>query len=110
MKAAARKFKTIEVDGKQRYYEPAPKGISAANFKKVVESRRSVRKFTDKPIEGSARRMPGPGLACAVFFRFAALGVLRGKNASQKSQIGNGLFGPVGCKNRTGTDCVRGAC
>ena len=50
MKAAAKKFKTIEVDGKQRYYEPAPKGISAANFKKVVESRRSVRKFTDKPI------------------------------------------------------------
>jgi len=34
MKAAAKKFKTIEVDGKQRYYEPAPKGISAANFKK----------------------------------------------------------------------------
>lgn len=50
MKAASSKFKTIEVDGKQRYYEPAPKGISAANFKKVVESRRSVRKFTDKPI------------------------------------------------------------
>jgi nitroreductase len=50
MKAAAKKFKTVEVDGKQRYYEPAPKGISAANFKKVVESRRSVRKFTDKPI------------------------------------------------------------
>jgi len=23
MKAAAKKFKTIEVDGKQRYYEPA---------------------------------------------------------------------------------------
>ena len=50
MKAATQKFKTVEVDGKQRYYEPAPKGISAANFRKVVESRRSVRKFTDKPI------------------------------------------------------------
>ena len=43
MKATAQKFKTVEVDGKQRYYEPAPKGISAANFRKVVESRRSVR-------------------------------------------------------------------
>jgi hypothetical protein len=35
---------------KKRYYEPAPQDIDVANFKKVVESRRSVRKFTDKKI------------------------------------------------------------
>ncbi len=35
---------------KQRYYEPAPEGIDISNFRKVVESRRSVRKFTDKAI------------------------------------------------------------
>lgn len=40
----------IEVDGKERYFEPAPTGIDVDNFKKVVESRRSVRKFTDKQI------------------------------------------------------------
>ena len=56
MSKASPKHKTIEIDGKQRYYEPAPKGISAANFRKVVESRRSVRKFTDKTL-----RMPHMG-------------------------------------------------
>lgn len=35
---------------KKRYYEPAPQDIDVANFRKVIESRRSVRKFTDKPI------------------------------------------------------------
>lgn len=35
---------------KKRYYEPAPQGIDVENFKKVVTSRRSVRKFTGKPI------------------------------------------------------------
>lgn len=35
---------------KKRYYEPAPQDIDVANFKQVVASRRSVRKFTDKPI------------------------------------------------------------
>lgn len=35
---------------KKRYYEPAPQDIDVEQFKKVVESRRSVRKFTDKPI------------------------------------------------------------
>jgi hypothetical protein len=35
---------------KKRYYEPAPQDIDVANFKKVIESRRSVRKFTDKKI------------------------------------------------------------
>jgi len=35
---------------KKRYYEPAPHDIDVEQFKKVVESRRSVRKFTDKPI------------------------------------------------------------
>ncbi|WP_180028454.1 nitroreductase family protein [Acinetobacter sp. YH16032] len=35
---------------KKRYYEPAPQGIDVENFKKVVTSRRSVRKFTEKPI------------------------------------------------------------
>ena len=35
---------------KKRYYEPAPQDIDIDNFRKVIESRRSVRKFTDKTI------------------------------------------------------------
>ena len=35
---------------KKRYYEPAPQDIDVESFKKVVQSRRSVRKFTDKVI------------------------------------------------------------
>ena len=35
---------------KERYFEPAPTDIDVNNFRKVVESRRSVRKFTDKAI------------------------------------------------------------
>jgi len=35
---------------KERYYEPAPDSIDVDEFRKVVISRRSVRKFTDKPI------------------------------------------------------------
>jgi len=52
-KPAAKKApakKTVEVGGKARYHEPAPKGIDLESFRKVVQSRRSVRKFTDKPI------------------------------------------------------------
>ena len=41
---------TILVNGKERYYEPLPSGIDVENFKKVIQGRRSVRKFTDKPI------------------------------------------------------------
>lgn len=47
-KAAVKK--TIEVGAKARYHEPAPKGIDLESFRKVVQSRRSVRKFTDKAI------------------------------------------------------------
>jgi len=42
--------KSVTVGGKERYHEPAPKGIDVESFRKVVASRRSVRKFTDKPI------------------------------------------------------------
>ena len=35
---------------KNRYFEAAPQDIDVENFKKVVRSRRSVRKFTDKAI------------------------------------------------------------
>lgn len=35
---------------KQRYYEPAPQNIDIDNFKLVLQSRRSVRKFTEKKI------------------------------------------------------------
>lgn len=35
---------------KKRYYEAAPTDIDVDQFKKVIESRRSVRKFTDTPI------------------------------------------------------------
>ncbi|MDO8331693.1 MAG: nitroreductase family protein [Fluviicoccus sp.] len=38
------------IDGKQRYYEPAPEGMDVEAFRQVVTSRRSVRKFTTKPI------------------------------------------------------------
>jgi nitroreductase len=41
---------TIQMDGKERYFEPAPTDISVENFKKVVTSRRSVRKFTNSQI------------------------------------------------------------
>ncbi|HCT40272.1 MAG TPA: nitroreductase family protein [Moraxellaceae bacterium] len=41
---------TILVGGKQRYYEPAPQGIDLESFRKVVTSRRSVRKFTATPV------------------------------------------------------------
>ena len=42
--------RTILVDGKPRYHEPAPEGIDVESFRQVVISRRSVRKFTAKPI------------------------------------------------------------
>lgn len=47
---AASKAQTVSVNGKDRYYEPAPQGIDLESFRQVVISRRSVRKFTDKPI------------------------------------------------------------
>lgn len=49
-KPAEPRKKTIEVDGKTRYYEPAPDHIDVEEFRKVVMSRRSVRKFTSRPI------------------------------------------------------------
>jgi len=42
--------------------------------------------------------MPGHGLVGPVFVRLAAVGVLRCQNASEKSQAGDRLSGPVGCK------------
>ncbi|MDM1763694.1 MULTISPECIES: nitroreductase family protein [unclassified Acinetobacter] len=41
---------TQENSTKQRYYEPAPQNIDIDNFKLVLQSRRSVRKFTEKKI------------------------------------------------------------
>ena len=41
---------SISIGGKSRYYEPAPHNIDVENFRQVVMSRRSVRKFTNKPI------------------------------------------------------------
>ncbi|KQD04884.1 nitroreductase family protein [Acinetobacter soli] len=41
---------TSDSTEKKRYYEPAPQDIDVDNFRKVLESRRSVRKFTDKAI------------------------------------------------------------
>lgn len=40
----------VQVKKKERYFEPAPQDIDVENFKKVIQSRRSVRKFTDKAI------------------------------------------------------------
>lgn len=50
MNARAQHHQTITINGKERYYEPAPEGIDVESFRKVVISRRSVRKFTSKPI------------------------------------------------------------
>lgn len=53
LKDTLRRSKTIDgydYNVKKRYYEPAPEGNHADEFKQVVESRRSVRKFTDKKI------------------------------------------------------------
>jgi len=41
---------TVLVDGKPRYHEAAPEGIDVEQFRQVVISRRSVRKFTAKAI------------------------------------------------------------
>ncbi len=41
---------TIVIDGKPRYHEPAPTQIDIDAFRRVVTGRRSVRKFTAKPI------------------------------------------------------------
>ncbi len=53
VKEALQRSKTIDgydYKAKKRYHEPAPETIEWEEFSKVVESRRSVRKFTDKPI------------------------------------------------------------
>ncbi len=47
---AATPIKTMIIDGKERYHEPAPKDIDLEQFRQVVTSRRSVRKFTNRPI------------------------------------------------------------
>ena len=46
----SKKLNTKIIDGKQRYFEPAPTEINVESFRQVVMSRSSVRKFTDKPI------------------------------------------------------------
>lgn len=53
LKDTLRRSKTIDgydYKAKKRYYEPAPEANFSDAFSQVVESRRSVRKFTDKPI------------------------------------------------------------
>jgi nitroreductase len=50
MPADTRTANTIMVNGKARYYEPAPATMNVEHFRQVIESRRSVRKFTDTPI------------------------------------------------------------
>ncbi len=53
LKDTLRRSKTIDgydYNAKKRYYEPAPEQNHGEAFSQVVESRRSVRKFTDKPI------------------------------------------------------------
>ncbi|MDX1695998.1 MAG: nitroreductase family protein [Ketobacteraceae bacterium] len=53
LKEALQRGKTIDgydYKAKKRYHEPAPDQIDANEFARVVESRRSVRKFTNKQI------------------------------------------------------------
>lgn len=55
LKDTLRRGKTIDgydYNAKKRYHESAPEGTQEEAFKEVVESRRSVRKFTDKKIPG----------------------------------------------------------
>lgn len=53
LKDTMRRGKTIDgydYKAKERYYEPAPEQVQADAFREVVESRRSVRKFTDAKV------------------------------------------------------------
>lgn len=53
LKETLRRGKTIDgydYNVKKRYYEPAPQSSFGDEFRQVVESRRSVRKFTDRKI------------------------------------------------------------
>src|SRR3990167_128269 len=53
LKETLRRGKTIDgydYNVKKRYYEPAPASSYGDEFRQVVESRRSVRKFTDRKI------------------------------------------------------------
>ncbi len=53
LKETLRRGKTIDgydYKAKKRYYEPAPEENHGEEFRQVVESRRSVRKFTDRKI------------------------------------------------------------
>lgn len=53
LKDSLRRGKTIDgydYSAKKRYYEPAPERSYGQEFTEVVESRRSVRKFTDRKI------------------------------------------------------------
>ena len=53
LKDSLNRMKTIDgydYKAKERYHEAAPENIDFEEFKKVVESRRSVRKFTDKKV------------------------------------------------------------
>jgi len=53
LKDSLNRMKTIDgydYKAKKRYHEAAPQDMDFAAFKKVVESRRSVRKFTDKKV------------------------------------------------------------
>lgn len=53
LKETLRRGKTIDgydYNVKKRYYEPAPESSYGDEFRQVVESRRSVRKFTDRKI------------------------------------------------------------
>ncbi len=53
LKESLNRMKTIDgydYKAKERYHEPAPEHVDFEEFKKIVESRRSVRKFTDKKV------------------------------------------------------------
>lgn len=53
LKESLERMKTIDgydYSAKERYHEPAPEGVDSAAFRSVVESRRSVRKFTERKI------------------------------------------------------------
>jgi len=74
---------------KKRYYEPAPQDIDVDNFRKVIESRRSVRKFTKKANSCRGPRcLSGFGLAGTKLFKPAAVDILCGAEPIQEKTSG----------------------
>ena len=87
---------------KKRYFEPAPQDIDVENFKKVLTSRRSVRKFTDKAIPADILddcldlALLAPNSSNLQPWTFYVV-----QSADQKKAVGESMFRSIGCQNRS---------